>query len=333
MRSPTFFLSGLTILSTFVAQSHSTSVAHSVKKVFQFAFPTWVENIAVRANGDLLVTLLPVTPLAAAELRLVDPSANPPTSKLIYSFNGTNITGLLGIAELEHDVFAFVAGTIPQTATPGVYSIWKADLRREPATVSKIADVSSGQLLNGLAKLNEHALLIGDSMAGNVVKLDLKTGKSISVLEDASMKSATVNGAFMSGVNGLKVQDPYVYYTNSALASLHRVRIDCGTGRATGPFETLATDMPSADDFALQKDSTAFVAVGSGNVIEEVTASGAQSVFAGGLNSSAIPGPTAAALGRGAGRDVLYVVTNGAIKNKVNGTFVEGGSVIAVGLR
>ena len=330
MRTPTFSLASLAIFSHFFVSTRSTPLAHSVRKVFQFPFPTWVENVAVRSNGDLLVTFLSVTPLTPPELVLVDRSANPATSRSIYSFNGTNIDGLLGIAELENDVFTFIAGV---TSTPGSYGIWKADLRADPVAVSKIADVPSGQLLNGLAKLNDHTLLIADSMAGNVVKLDTRTGKSKVVLEDASMKPKTTNGSFKSGVNGLKVQEPFVYYTNSALASLHRVRIDCTTGNAIGPFETLATGMPDADDFALQKDGTAFVAVGSGNVIEKVTAGGAQSVFAGGLNSSAIPGPTAAALGRGADRDVVYVVTNGGIRNKVNGTFAEGGSVIAVGLR
>jgi hypothetical protein len=330
MRAPTISLAGLTILSTFFISSQSTPLAHSVRKILQFDYPTWVENVAVRSNGALLVTTLSVLPLTPPEILLVDPSANPPTSKPIYSFKGTNVTGLLGIAELEKDVFTFVAGV---TTTPGSYAIWKADLKREPAVVSKIADVPSGQLLNGLTKLDDHTLLIADSMAGNVIKLDIRTGQSNVILEDASMKPVTTNGAFKSGVNGLKVLDPFVYYTNSALASLHRVRIDCVTGKAIGPFETVVTGMPDADDFALQKDGTAFVAVGSGNVIEKVTPRGAQSVFAGALNSSAIPGPTAAALGKGADRDVVYVVTNGALKNKVNGTFAEGGSVIALGLR
>jgi hypothetical protein len=311
-------------LGTIFAPSQATPVSHPLRKTIQFPYPTWLENIAITSTGNLLLTTLSVLPATPPQLLLVNPIANPPISTPLSSFNATDVDGLLGITELSHDVFAFVAGL---TTKPGSWGIWKADLRKSPAAVSKIADVSSGQLLNGLAKLNEHTLLIADSMAGVVLKLDLKTGKSEAVLDDTSMKPATTP-SFKSGVNGLKFQEPYVYYTNSALGSFHRVRVDCTTGKAIGRYETLATGMPDADDFALEKDGKAYIAVGSGNVIEKVTG-GAQSGFAGALNSTDIPGPTAAALGR----EVLYVVTNGGVKNKVNGTYAEGGSVIAVSLR
>ncbi|KAF2685509.1 hypothetical protein K458DRAFT_476909 [Lentithecium fluviatile CBS 122367] len=326
MRSFNFSLTSLVLVSSFFTPSYQTPTPHSVKKIYQFPFQTWVENIAVRSNGQLLVTLL-----NAPELHLIDPSTSPLTSKLIHSFVDVRATSLLGIAELSHDVFAVVVDQMPQT--PGNCSIWKADFKSDPAAVSKIADVQSTQLLNGIAKLNDHTLLVADSMAGNIVKLDVTTGASTPILEDASTKPGTINGGFAkSGVNGIKILGSHVYYTNSALASFHRVRIDCSTGEATGPFETLATSMPDADDFALLKDGTAFVAVGSGHVVEKV-AGGRQSVFAGDLHSSAVPGPTAAALGRGSDEDVLYVVTNGGAINPVNGTFAEGGSVLAVELR
>jgi hypothetical protein len=324
MRPPSVSVAGLTVLSTIVVSAYATPVARSLTKLIQFPYPTWIENIALTSTGNLLLTTLSVLPATPPQLLHVDPTANPPTSTLLSSFNASSVDGLLGITELSHDVFAFVAGL---TTKPGSWAIWKADLRKSPVAVSKIADVPSGQLLNGLTKLNEHTLLMADSMAGTVLALDLKTGNSAVVLEDASMKPATTP-SFKSGINGLKFQEPYVYYTNSALASFHRVRVDCNTGKATGPYETLAMGMPDADDFALDRDGKAYIAVGSGNVIEKVTG-GAQSVFAGALNSTDIPGPTAAALGK----QVLYVVTNGGVKNKINGTYAEGGSVIAVSLR
>ena len=331
MRAPTISLAYLAILTMSSAPSEALPTAPSINKVIQYPLPTWLENIAVRSNGNLLATTLSVTPPNPPELLLIDPSANPPTSKVISAFDGTNVTGLLGIVEIEHDVFAFVGGNI---STTGAYAVYKADLNTDPATISKIADVPAGGLLNGMAKLNDDILLITDSMVGNVVNFNIKTGESETVLDDASLKPATVNGSFVkAGANGIKIHGSYVYYTNSALKSLYRVRIDCETGKATGPFEELATDMPDADDLALLRDGTAFVAVGKGNVVEKVRFDGEQSVYAGGLNSSAIPGPTATALGKFAGRDVVFVVTNGAINNKINGTYAEGGSVIAVDLR
>ena len=90
----------------------------SLETVGLFPNGTWVENAAVRANGQLLVTLG-----SSPEVYQVDPfSAQPP--KLIQIIPG--VTGLLGIAEVETDVFAVVAGNLSVTtiiSTTGTYNL------------------------------------------------------------------------------------------------------------------------------------------------------------------------------------------------------------------
>src|SRR2546429_191408 len=73
-----------------------------VREVWQFPNSTWIENLAVRPNGNLLVTILN-TP----ELYQVDP-LDPREPALIHKF--PRALGLLGIAEVDHDVFAVIAG-------------------------------------------------------------------------------------------------------------------------------------------------------------------------------------------------------------------------------
>src|SRR4051812_9765144 len=110
----TWLLLPTSLQSTLPHKSQPSMAA--VKTIYQYPLPTWIENIAATSSGHLLVSFL-----TSPELHLIDPSADPPTSTLAYSFvgDGSNITGLLGIAELQKDVFAFVAGVVPQTATPG----------------------------------------------------------------------------------------------------------------------------------------------------------------------------------------------------------------------
>lgn len=89
----------------------------AVRNITQFPNPTFVENIAIRSNGQALVTLL-----STPELFLVDPDHGDP--QLIHQFPCA--TGLLGIAEIEDDVFAVVAGNVSLATfqgTQGVYSI------------------------------------------------------------------------------------------------------------------------------------------------------------------------------------------------------------------
>ncbi|KAF2707609.1 hypothetical protein K504DRAFT_336578, partial [Pleomassaria siparia CBS 279.74] len=248
----------------------------TVKTVYQFPLPTWIENIAVRSTGQLVVSLL-TTP----ELYLIDPYARPPMATLIHSFVGSNdtgLTGLLGIAELSHDVFALVAGQVPTTAaTPGNYSIWIADLRPQGMTgdddddgkskesvVRKVADIPAAELLNGLAAVNETTLLIADSMKGVVWKLDVETRRSVVLLDDESLKPGRdAHGNFIkAGVNGLRVHGGYMYFSNSATGVLSRIQLDCEKAVVVvvGSVESVARDMVDADDFAVGNDGRVFVA-------------------------------------------------------------------------
>lgn len=99
-----------TSLAGFTAASNIT-----VRDVWEFSDPTWVENLAVRSNGNLLVTLL-----SRPELYQIHPTGGAP--QLVHTFS--QYTGLLGIAEIESDVFAVVTGNVSLTtltATKGMY--------------------------------------------------------------------------------------------------------------------------------------------------------------------------------------------------------------------
>jgi hypothetical protein len=90
-----------------------------LRDVAQFPNTTWVENLAVRSNGNLLVTLL-----SAPELFQVDPAGNGQQPQLVHQFS--NITSLTGIAEVEKDVFAVAGGNISLatlTSTKGSFHL------------------------------------------------------------------------------------------------------------------------------------------------------------------------------------------------------------------
>jgi sugar lactone lactonase YvrE len=281
-----------------------------VRTIHQFPEGTWIENIAARSNGHLLVTLL-----TSPELYTIDPLSNPPTATPVYSFSGStyNYTGLLGITEFEPDNFAFVAGAIPQTADPGFYSVWNADLSKGNTEVSKIADIPSGQLLNGICTLNSQTLLIADSLAGNLVKLDTRTGISVVLIDDSTMKPGTDDRGFTSGINGVKYSKAtgYLYYSNSFLGNLFRVKVDCETAEVVSKIETVATGLSEPDDFFIAEDGAVYVAEGASNSIANVDRNGKVDVVAGSLNSTDVPGPTAVTSGRTReDRGTIYVSTN-----------------------
>jgi hypothetical protein len=151
--------------------------------IYQFPNKTWLENLAIRQNGQVLVTAL-----STSELYQVDPVPSGGAATLIYRI--PSATSLLGIVELHRDVFYVIAGnwsTVTFTTTSGSYSVWKIDIRHSkaidgsmhPAAIaSKVTDVPEGVLLDGMAVLNKAKGLVvfGDADTGLVYTLDVGTG-------------------------------------------------------------------------------------------------------------------------------------------------------------
>lgn len=103
------FLSVFWIAALIPAVISTTVGRHSTPSITTTSFGklpngSWAENLAVRSNGQLLVTVL-TTP----ELYQIDPLGSHQT-QLIQKFPVAG--GLLGITEVESDVFAIVAGNI-----------------------------------------------------------------------------------------------------------------------------------------------------------------------------------------------------------------------------
>jgi hypothetical protein len=175
---------------------------------------------------------------------------------------------------------------------------------------------------------------MADSPGGNIVALDVKNGDYDVVIQGpavASNSSASLPG----GVNGMKVSDSTLYFTNTQLGTVYRVTVDKKTGAAIGSFVVLA-NISVVDDLAVMDDGTAFVARPFANVVERVTEEGHVPI-AGGQNSLEVAGATSVTLGRTCrDRGVLYVCTMGGVKNGGAdglGELLEGGKIVALSLK
>jgi hypothetical protein len=308
-----------------------------IQTIYEFPNETWVENIAVRASGELLVTTI-TTPT----LYQVDQFV-PTTANLIHTF--PDAVGALGIAEIQPDVFAVITGnwSIEEfTTVNGSYSLWKVDLTNfkcdelglpsSKPVVTKIADIPEASFLNGLTLLEKSSpyLLASDSGLGVVWRVNHVTGEYKIVLDNALMKPVAGQLAVL-GINGVHTRDGYVYFTNSFQLVFVRVRIS-SEGTATGPYEVIADNGPG-DDFAFDKAGNAYITQDPGGALEQVTPAGKVTVLAGNTNSTILEGDTAGAFGRTKfDSDTLYVVTNGGIAGHPAGTSIVGGKVLAINI-
>ena len=332
-----FALLTLLLRSALVSTAAIPHSATSIRNVWEFPNETWVENIAARLNGQLLVTFI-----SSPVVYQVDPFGAK-TPALVHEFPES--LAALGIAEIQHDIFAVISGNWSDktfSGTTGSFSVWKVDVRSfesgvdgriiSPATVTKISDFPEGVFLNGLTLLDKNmgTILIADSGAGVVLKVNTNSGEHEVIIDDPLMKPKP--GVFpVLGVNGIHIHDGFLYFTNTFENTFNKVPIH-PDGAAIGPAMTVSHDGPG-DDFAIDAAGNAYVTQGAENTVVEITAEGGGFTIVGNLNSTVIAGSTAAQFGRTLlDRNVLYVTTNGGIAGPVDGYIIDGGKVVAIGL-
>ncbi|KAL8669688.1 MAG: hypothetical protein Q9168_005730 [Polycauliona sp. 1 TL-2023] len=287
-----------------VATADQGSRAQAVDVVHQFPNNTWLENLAVRSNGQVLVTVL-TTP----DLYQVNPSNGKAT--LIHRF--TNHLSLFGIAELGNDIFYVIAGNYSQpmsTNTVGAWDVYRVNMGVTHNRVTLASHFPNAVLLNGMAVLNAKTglLLIGDAGAGVVYRLNVNTGVKTVVIDDPSMKPPAGTPV---GIDGLQVHKNTLYFSNANGGTFNKIPLRA-VGTAAGPVVVLTRDL-DIDDFTFDKLGRIYLTVTfSDEVYRLDVGSTTPHVIAG--PSSKLDGPSACKFGRtGADRNTLYVTTNGGL--------------------
>ena len=334
----------LTLLSTFVSSIPFKTIDQPSENVglhTTYLFPnlTWVENLAVRSNGRILVTHL-----QEPEVLQIDSQAGPVTAELIYRF--PNALGVSGIAEYAPNVFAVNVGNFSlQTleAETGSYSVWNIDMSDcdydgEAAHVEKVVNLAEARLLNGKVALpaRPSIVLLADSVAGVIWSLNTTT-KAYSIAIQNPYLSANQSAPAVFGVNGLRFapgDNEHLYFTNTFRHPiLSRIPIDPLTGHQTGHVEVIVNepllDDIAPDDLAIDAEGRyAYVTSTSHQLLRITIPSGKTEIVAGEPETRVLPGPTSAQFGRTKGdveRGRLYISTNGGLAAPPEGGIVGGG--------
>ncbi|KAF7187967.1 putative hetero-Diels-Alderase [Pseudocercospora fuligena] len=329
------------VLSAPSAIHHSVPSGHvrndAVKLLYQYPKGIWIENIAVRETGDLLLTILSLPHLD--QLNPFEPNPKPHT---LFSFPDAG--SVAGIAEIDYDTFAMAVGNFSLKSGPvnGSWSIWKSSFaeKKYPPNFAKMTDLPEAIFPNGMCGLpgtpTPHAILNGDIRTGKVWRINTTTGAH-EVIIDNNLTAVVTDPVFgESGVNGIHVTNESLYFVNTGQQILARMPIK-PDGTPIRPPEIIARiNAPfEFDDFAIQGDVGYFV-TGSGNSIASIRLDGHSraKIIAGQLNSTEIAEPTSAAFGRTRhDKHILYVVTAGGLAAPVNGNITIGAQVLAIDMK
>jgi hypothetical protein len=302
------------LLNALLLEATSTH-SHNVPihQVYTFLSNTFIENIRVRSSGELLLTSMSVPTLFA-----IDPTASTPNASIIYAF--PNATGLAGITETIPDIFAIVSATwdlVNTRAILGTLVVWTINVHSTPPTVNRIVNVTNTTSFNGISSIPQspHLVLAADSALGAVWRVNTLTGEYGIVFTDPLLAPISTAQGLNLGINGMKIKDGYLYFTNSAQGIFGRIEID-KLGNKVGVVEIIANITASAtmgahyDDFALDKEGKAWIATHPEYVVG-IDVNGAQNMIA---NETLLLNPTSAAFGRGSlGQERILYVTNGGV--------------------
>ncbi|KAI3327800.1 hypothetical protein HD806DRAFT_335267 [Xylariaceae sp. AK1471] len=297
---------------------------------------SWFENVALRQNGDLLVTMLQPN---ASVYSIQQPLSESPKASIISIGNANGTTG---IAETSPDVFAIAAGLWSDLAVPvtGTMALWRLDLTGPEPTTRLITNMPEAGLLNGVTSISlgsSPAVLVADSGLDLVWRVDLVTGAYETAVKVPEMAAVPDHVAPQLGVNGVKARDGYLYFSNSNLASIFRIAIDeNGYALDGAEAEQVAKfDVDNIDDFAIDENGDYWAATNLNDTVAVARMDSigtAGTAVVGSRTQLTVAGDTALALGgrTESDKNIVYVVTGGALGRPVNGTVTEPAKVVAV---
>ncbi|KAI1179724.1 hypothetical protein F4777DRAFT_396883 [Nemania sp. FL0916] len=338
-------LSKLALLASACSTALATPAAHNAARAAKLPLPSrtifqlddsipmsWFENVAVRQNGDVLVTMM--SPEAAVYSLEKPLSGSPKVSRI----NITDANGLLGITETSPDVFVVVGGTFSTIGVPVAETMgaWEINLRGPKPVTRLITLIPEAVYLNGIETIpscTTPAVLIADNGNSRVYRLELKTGKYETVAADIPEMQPLPNATLPIGVNGLKIRGGDLYFSNSNRASVFRVPINSEGFIAKGAGITLVAkyDKDNIDDFLIDEHGEYWAATNFMNTVDVAKLGGTGVTVLGKPTELTVAGDTALALGRTkADKNIIYVSTGGALNRPVNGTITEPAKVVAI---
>ncbi|HWC78836.1 MAG TPA: hypothetical protein VG756_02615 [Pseudonocardiaceae bacterium] len=312
-----------------------TPVAYFPKKYF-------LENLAVRADGSVLVTSL-----LSKELWLVprNDSAAPVSPILVHRFDHL----ISGVAEVEPEVFLVNLSEAYTTHESHLARIdltgWTPGEPVRPEIVFTFDD--RVRALNGSCLLGPGVLAVADCFAGLIWRVDLSPGARSATarvwLAHDTMgddPDSEIAPPRQPGVNGVRhsARTGYLYYTSTAQQVFMRVAVDPATlDPAGGPEFVAAID--NADDFCVDDEAGfAYVTRHRANTLDRVPLVPRHGSevrhLAGDPFDERLAGPSSAAWGRDPGEAgrVLYLTTDGGTTAPPDGV-VRNAALLRVELR
>lgn len=217
---------------------------------FDFTAGDAPENVLVKDNGSLIVSMLGAAAGQAPRLVTVTPAGE-------FSPVAQGIVGdtFLGIAQADETVFYNSSSTVADRT--GVWAVKEGEMPQ------RLAALAEGSTPNGLGlSEDESTLYVADSVAGTVWSVPTGGGTATAWATGDALELDPAASVPL-GANGLKVHDGAVWVSNISDGTM--LRIPIGTDGSAGEIETVSTALDGIDDFSfISNDSDVLLAALNG---------------------------------------------------------------------
>jgi sugar lactone lactonase YvrE len=286
----------LVLLALWSGASQADKLPSNVRVAAEFPSGTFLENLHVADDGSVLFTSY-----LGREIGLLGKDGK--TS--VFSKLPAHPVGLAAIP----GGYLVTAHGKSFTAGPDFTQTQQVLLLDARGAVTATMPGPEALFLNGVAKLDDGAVLAADSLAATIWRIDIAAKTIAPWMQDAALSRNVDEKQFRPGANGLKRAGDRLFVSNSSRGTLHAVRI-AADGKPDGPLQKVA-DTGAIDDF-LVEESGAIVYTTHGDKLMRLAPSGARSELMG----SGCGGCTSVARARpgDAGSELLVLTTGGLLE-------------------
>lgn len=252
---------------------------------------------------------------------------------LIAAINGTP----------DPDVFVFVGGnqTTIGAGVNGTHSIFELDLRKgvDKAVVTNLLPMTEADFCVHIEPIpgHDYCYIVVDTKSGSIWRANTQTGEYEVIMHDSTMMPPAW-APVTFGMTSAHIHKGYVHYYNAFNGDFYRFKMtDDGYAVPGAKIETynhLRAVFMDGSAFGPDDRDILWLASDANNQLVAVPPRGDAVSVLGASDEAVLAGPVNVAFGKLPGdTQTLYVVTGGALLNPVNGTFVEGGRIVAIDTR
>ncbi|KAF5963509.1 six-bladed beta-propeller, TolB-like protein [Fusarium bulbicola] len=317
---------------------HQGSIPLPSRNLHFLPIGTWAENLAVRPNGNLLIS---TSTLNATVWQVSKPWEENPETKLVYNFDKW-ADRLIGIGESTPDKYIavgsrFYARTEISSHVGRTFCAMELDFTKTPEAPKArlVAWMPESNLLQGVAALpwDRSIVLISDQYVlrprevqldwtpspGQIWRLDTKTGKYDLIMTGyPEMNTVYWHGNKPThdvGINGIRIQGNTLYWVNADNGGVYSMMLNKdGTPETPHHPKTVAKSDWLWDDFDFGPGNSDLLwATGNNSIVAVSRSKGTNKIVAGygTSDNESFWSPTSAQFGRTKkDSNVLYVTGN-----------------------